>query len=187
MHVSMLGTCEILSSHSVSTPVSRRASPPSGIGQWLGACSCGSGHAECAAHVAPCWLQEAPFVPAHEVTHPCSAHTSSRASYTERSAHAGPCWSPTEGSAHPRHVLSIQCTPNHTGHMPRAQDPQRCPPRGSCQLPLPDTPPHTPQSGTGCTDELFTSYYDLGPSLPWEVGWARGAGPSMHPHFSFGG
>ena len=44
--------------------------------QWLGVCSCGSGHAECAAHVAPFWLQEAQFMSTHEVTHPCSAHTS---------------------------------------------------------------------------------------------------------------
>lgn len=41
-------------------------------------------------------------------------------------------------------------------------------------VPYPDTPPHTTQSGTGCTDKLFTSYYNLGSSLPWEGGGPRG-------------
>ena len=71
--------------------------------------------------------------------------------------------------------------PHAEGQVPTKMSPSEA--HASC--PLPDTLPYTTQSGTGCTDKLFTSYYDLGPSLPWEVGWAREARPSMHPHFSF--
>ena len=55
------------------------------------------------------------------------------------------------------------------------------PPEAHASCPLPGTPPHTTQSGTGCTHKLFTSYYDLRPSLPWKVGWARGPGPACTP------
>lgn len=62
-------------------------------------------------------------------------------------------------SVHGKHMLSaLSCL--HQRPMPA--------------VPYPDTPPHTTQSGTGCTDKLFTSYYNLGPSLPWEGGGPRG-------------
>lgn len=47
--------------------------------------------------------------------------------------------------------------------------------------PYPDTPPHTTQSGIGYTDKLFTSYHNLGPSLPWEGGGPGGRAQHAPP------
>ena len=104
-------------------------------------------------------------MPAHEVTGVGSAlcghpgGLSPDRTHAECSVRTKPPWSQAEGSAH--------------GKM--------SPPKvhASCALLDPPHPSHT-QSGPGCTDKLFTSY-DLGPSMPWKVGWARGPGPACTP------
>lgn len=48
-------------------------------------------------------------------------------------------------------------------------------------VPDPDTPSHTTQSGRGCMDKSFTSYHNLGPSLPWEGGGPGGQAQHAPP------
>lgn len=78
---------------------------------------------------------------------------------------------PVEGSAHAGHMLCARRTLS-CSHQ-----------RSMLAVPYPATPPHTTQSGTDYTDKLFTSYHNLGPSLPWEGsgpgGWAQHAPPLL--------
>lgn len=80
-----------------------------------------------------------------------------------------------------QHMLWVQDTPNHPGNTLRAQQTLHLQGRTMPAVPSPDAPLHITQSGTGCTDKLFTSYCNLEPSLPWKGGWARGPGPACTP------
>lgn len=112
----------------------------------------------------------------HEKSHTHAQHTPASVHRTPSvSAHAGPCWSPTEGSAHTRQVLRVQCTLNHTGHMLRAQYPQKCPPRGHASRPHPTPTSHHSVRHRLYRRVIYFLIMTLGPLCPgkWVGQWAR--------------
>lgn len=155
-----------VNSRLVRALVSRHASPPSGYG---------SGSA--GAHLAG----DVPSVQ-RTLCHAGSVRLGSRqpsrshapAQHTLAHVH----WAPTAQRT-PAHVLSVQYTPNHTGHMLRAQHARRCP----HQRPMPAVPypaPHlTPLSQA---QAVHTSYLLLimtsGPLCPGK--WGGPGGQAQH-------
>lgn len=105
---------------------------------------------------------------------PCSARTGSCALHAESPARA-------KYMLKTQHVLWVRDLPSHTADMLRAQQALRLQERPMPAVPDPDPSLHITEPGTGCTDKLFTSSYNLEPSLPWKGGWARGPGPACTP------